>query len=79
MWAALAKAAASDAYFFVASDCVQLHGGVGFTWQFDCHIFLKRALLNRQLAGDNDALRDLAASRLTEASRAGISTADFAA
>jgi hypothetical protein len=52
---------------------------VGFTWQFDCHIFLKRALLNRQLAGDNDALRDLAADRLTEAARAGITTADFAA
>ena len=79
MWAALAKAAASDAYFFVASDCVQLHGGVGFTWQFDCHLFLKRALLNRQLAGDNDALRDWAASRLAEAARAGITTADFAA
>jgi alkylation response protein AidB-like acyl-CoA dehydrogenase len=79
MWAALAKAAASDAYFFVASDCVQLHGGVGFTWQFDCHLFLKRALLNRQLAGDNDALRDLAANRLTEAARAGLTTAEFAA
>jgi alkylation response protein AidB-like acyl-CoA dehydrogenase len=79
MWAALAKAAASDAYFFVASDCLQLHGGVGFTWQFDCHLFLKRALLNRQLAGDNDSLRDFAASQLAEAARVGISTADFAA
>ena len=79
MWAALAKAAASDAYFFVAADCVQLHGGVGFTWEFDCHIFLKRALLNRQLAGDNSALRDLAASRLAEATLAGITTAEFAA
>jgi alkylation response protein AidB-like acyl-CoA dehydrogenase len=78
MWAALAKAAASDAYFFVASDCVQLHGGVGFTWQFDCHLFLKRALLNRQVAGDNDALRDWAANRLTDAARAGTTTADFA-
>lgn len=79
MWAALAKAAASDAYFFVASDCVQLHGGVGFTWQFDCHIFLKRALLNRHLAGDNDALRGLAADRLAEAARSGVTTAEFAA
>lgn len=79
MWAALAKAAASDAYSFVAADCVQLHGGVGFTWEFDCHIFLKRALLNRQLAGDNSALRDLAASRLAEATLAGITTAEFAA
>ena len=79
MWAALAKAAASDAYFFVASDCLQLHGGVGFTWQFDCHVFLKRALLNRQLAGDNDALRDFAADKLSEASLAGVTTAEFAA
>jgi alkylation response protein AidB-like acyl-CoA dehydrogenase len=78
MWAVLAKAAASDAYFFVASDCLQLHGGVGFTWQFDCHVFLKRALLNRQLAGDNDALRDFAADRLSEAAATGITTAEFA-
>jgi alkylation response protein AidB-like acyl-CoA dehydrogenase len=78
VWAALAKAAASDAYFFVASDCLQLHGGVGFTWQFDCHLFLKRALLNRQLGGDNDALRDFAAERLSEAAVAGTTTAEFA-
>jgi alkylation response protein AidB-like acyl-CoA dehydrogenase len=79
MWAALAKAAASDAYCFVAADCVQLHGGVGFTWEFDCHIFLKRALLSRHLAGDNSTLRDLAASRLSEATLAGTTTAEFAA
>lgn len=79
MWAALAKAAASEAYLSVADDCMQLHGGVGFTWEFDCHIYLKRALLNRQLAGDNRALRDLAAGQLTEATLAGITTAEFAA
>lgn len=79
MWAALAKAGASEAFRFVASDCVQLHGGVGHTWEFDCHIFLKRALLNESLAGGNHALRDLAANELDSATRSGASLLEFAA
>ena len=78
MWVDLGKAAACDAFKFVASDCVQLHGGVGFTWEFDCHIFLKRALLNEELAGDADAKRDRAADYLTGAVLAGRSTAELA-
>ena len=78
MWAALAKADASDAYSFVAADCVQLHGGVGFTWASDCHVFLKRAMLNRQLAGDSGSLRDFAVSRLSQATQAGVTTAELA-
>ena len=62
VWAVLAKATASEAFKFVAAESVQLHGGVGHTWEFDCHIFLKRALLNESLAGENNALRDLAAA-----------------
>lgn len=79
MWAALAKAGASEAFRFVASDCVQLHGGVGHTWEYDCHIFLKRALLNESLAGRNNDLRDLAADELDTATRKGISLMEFAA
>ncbi|HKR87441.1 MAG TPA: acyl-CoA dehydrogenase family protein [Phenylobacterium sp.] len=77
MWASLAKVAAAEHFRFVADDCVQLHGGVGFTWEFDCHIFLKRALLNRELAGSAGALRDLAATYLAAASRAGRTTAEL--
>ena len=39
IWAMLAKAEATEAFTFVATDCMQLHGGVGFTWDFDPHIF----------------------------------------
>src|SRR4030095_14815518 len=42
-WAALAKAQSSETYVSISSDCVQLHGGVGYTWEFDVHLFLKRA------------------------------------
>ena len=79
MWSALAKEAAVSAFGFVADDCLQLHGGVGFTWEFDCHIFLKRALLNQQIAGDRRAQLDSASAILKAASAAGITTAELAA
>ena len=79
MYAALAKAAAADAFRFVADDCVQLHGGVGHTWEFDAHIFLKRSLLNEILAGQSNQLRDTAAGDLERATRAGVSTMEIAA
>lgn len=77
MWASLAKAAAGETFKFVAEDCLQLHGGVGFTWEFDCHLFLKRALLNRDIAGNAGRLRDLAASYFAQATRAGTTTAEL--
>jgi len=40
--ASVAKAWCSDAYFFNAGTGIQLHGGVGFTWEYDPHIYLKR-------------------------------------
>ncbi len=49
---------------------MQLHGGVGFTWDFDPHVFLKRARLNEALALPNPALRDRAAAALADATRA---------
>jgi alkylation response protein AidB-like acyl-CoA dehydrogenase len=41
--ASLAKATCSDAYFRCAADALQIHGGVGFTWEYDVHLYLKRA------------------------------------
>jgi alkylation response protein AidB-like acyl-CoA dehydrogenase len=41
--ASLAKAAASDAYIRAAKDCIQIHGGIGFTWDNDTHLWYKRA------------------------------------
>jgi alkylation response protein AidB-like acyl-CoA dehydrogenase len=40
---ALAKAAAGDAAVLAAQECVQLHGGIGFTWEHPAHLLLKRA------------------------------------
>jgi alkylation response protein AidB-like acyl-CoA dehydrogenase len=50
--AALAKAFCSDAYFRVAAECIQIHGGVGFTWEHDAHLFFKRAKSSETLFGD---------------------------
>jgi alkylation response protein AidB-like acyl-CoA dehydrogenase len=41
--AAGARATASDAFELAATEMIQLHGGVGFTWEFDCHLFYRRA------------------------------------
>jgi alkylation response protein AidB-like acyl-CoA dehydrogenase len=49
--ASLAKAHAGDAGAQVAGEGVQLHGGIGFTWEHDSHLYLKRAKLNQALLG----------------------------
>jgi alkylation response protein AidB-like acyl-CoA dehydrogenase len=48
----IAKAAAGDASRFACNECLQIHGGVGFTWEFDVHLFLKRAKLLEYSFGD---------------------------
>ncbi len=50
--AAAAKAFCSDAFFQCAGDNVQVHGGIGFTWEGDAHLFLKRAKASEALFGD---------------------------
>jgi alkylation response protein AidB-like acyl-CoA dehydrogenase len=40
---ALAKSACSDVAVLAAQECVQLHGGIGFTWEHPAHLYLKRA------------------------------------
>jgi alkylation response protein AidB-like acyl-CoA dehydrogenase len=52
MLAAMAKAYCSDAYFLCASEAIQLHGGVGFTWEYDPHLFFKRARASAAMLGD---------------------------
>jgi alkylation response protein AidB-like acyl-CoA dehydrogenase len=77
IWASLAKADVTEAAVFVTTDCVQLHGGVGFTWDFDPHIFLKRARLNEVLVMANPALRDRAAAELAMITRTGRSALEL--
>jgi alkylation response protein AidB-like acyl-CoA dehydrogenase len=50
--ARMAKAAASDAAQFVTGRSIQLHGGIGFTWECDVHIWAKRQQHNQFLWGD---------------------------
>jgi 3-oxochol-4-en-24-oyl-CoA dehydrogenase len=49
--AAAAGAVALDAFAEVAKDCIQVLGGIGFTWEHDAHLYLRRAMAVRQLLG----------------------------
>jgi alkylation response protein AidB-like acyl-CoA dehydrogenase len=50
--AAAARVAASQAFWLAAKENIQAHGGMGFTWEFDCHLYYRRAaLLGLQLGG----------------------------
>jgi alkylation response protein AidB-like acyl-CoA dehydrogenase len=60
--AAMAKSYASQAAVEVAGKAMQLHGGMGYTWESNIHLYLKRAALNRSLyAGPAAHRRRLAA------------------
>lgn len=50
--ASVAKAYCSDAYFGASSDTIQIHGGIGFTWEHDAHLYFKRAESSKLLFGD---------------------------
>ncbi|MEU9802176.1 acyl-CoA dehydrogenase family protein [Streptomyces sp. NPDC051000] len=54
---ALAAATALDAGHSCAKDCIQVLGGIGFTWEHDAHIHLRRAIVARQLLGAGDGHR----------------------
>lgn len=49
---ALAQAFCSDAFVFVAATNIQVHGGIGFTWEHPAHLYLRRARTDAQLLGD---------------------------
>lgn len=56
--AALAKSYCSEAYFDCAAECLQIHGGVGFTWEYDVHLHFKRARSGEHLLGTPAAHRE---------------------
>jgi alkylation response protein AidB-like acyl-CoA dehydrogenase len=62
--ASLAKAYCSDAYFFCATENIQVHGGMGFTWEHDAHLYFRRAKSSELLFGDSTYHRELLAQRL---------------
>jgi len=60
--ASLAQAACSDAFFRCAADSLQVHGGVGFTWEYDVHLYFKRARASEVFLGDASYHRERVAS-----------------
>ena len=59
---ALAKAACGDAAVLAAQECVQLHGGIGFTWEHPAHLLLKRATSGSMALGTPDRHRAVLAT-----------------
>ncbi|RQT03596.1 acyl-CoA dehydrogenase family protein [Burkholderia contaminans] len=59
---AAAKSAANDAYAFGAQEAIQLHGGVGFTWEYDPHLYFKRAQASGAQFGSTPQLLEWIAS-----------------
>ncbi|KKL33729.1 acyl-CoA dehydrogenase [Burkholderia contaminans FFH2055] len=59
---AAAKSAANDAYAFCAQEAIQLHGGVGFTWEYDPHLYFKRAQASGAQFGSTPQLLEWIAS-----------------
>ena len=55
--AAVAKATAAEAYFRAAADNLQIHGGIGVTWEHDAHLYFKRSKVSLMLFGDVGAYR----------------------
>ena len=62
--APLAKAYCSDMYFHCAAENIQIHGGIGFTWEHDAHLYFKRAKSSEILFGDATYHRELLAQRI---------------
>jgi alkylation response protein AidB-like acyl-CoA dehydrogenase len=62
--ASLTKAYCSDAYLHAASENIQIHGGIGCTWEHDAHLYFKRAKSSELLLGDATYHRELLAQRI---------------
>jgi alkylation response protein AidB-like acyl-CoA dehydrogenase len=62
--APLVKSTCSETYLFVAGQCIQLHGGIGFAWEHSAHLHLKRAQFDATLLGDVRTQRELLATRI---------------
>lgn len=64
--ASVAKSYCSEGYFKNAGDALQLHGGVGFTWEYDVHLYFKRAKSSELFLGDAAYHREHVATLLLD-------------
>jgi alkylation response protein AidB-like acyl-CoA dehydrogenase len=62
--AAAARVSATEAYFHAARENIQTHGGMGFTWEFDCHLHYRRAKLTGLGLGSARRWKDFLITRL---------------
>jgi alkylation response protein AidB-like acyl-CoA dehydrogenase len=62
--ASLSKSYCSEAYFHAAAENIQIHGGIGFTWEHPAHLYFKRAKSSELLFGDPAYHRELLAQRI---------------
>jgi alkylation response protein AidB-like acyl-CoA dehydrogenase len=62
--AAMVKAYASDVFFHVTAENIQIHGGIGFTWEHDAHLYFKRAKASELFLGDASYHREHLATRI---------------
>jgi alkylation response protein AidB-like acyl-CoA dehydrogenase len=62
--AATARVAASEAFYLAAKENIQTHGGMGFTWEFDCHMYYRRAKLLALAIGSTPRWKDRLIARL---------------
>jgi alkylation response protein AidB-like acyl-CoA dehydrogenase len=60
----LAKSYCSETYYHAAAENIQIHGGVGFTWEYPAHLYFKRAKASELLFGDPAHHREALADRL---------------
>ncbi len=62
--APLAKSYCSESYFRIAGDSIQVHGGIGFTWEHDAHLYFKRAKSSQLMLGDPASWRAALGDRI---------------
>jgi len=67
----VAKAYASDAYREVGNRAIQVHGGMGFTWENDVHLFYRRAKASELALGDGAFHRERIAKLVVDAQQTG--------
>ena len=59
-----AKSFAADTYFMCAGNMIQLHGGIGFTWEHDAHLYFKRARAIQSMLGSGNWHREQVATMI---------------
>ena len=62
--AATTRVAASDAFTLASEELIQMHGGVGYTWEYDCHLFYRRARTLASTIGSPVEWRDMLVTRV---------------